>query len=240
MDSAFVEYPYIFGTLFISASIAITIYFVRYITFATFEYEGAHVLITGGSSGIGFEMAKEYVKMKSHVTIVGRNLSKLASACSALKNFRISPEQKISFVALDVTSSEETVVKSLGDVVEAVGPISILVNSAGISFANQLEDLKFADIDSLFRTNVIGSILPTRFVIPAMKRCRKGKVIFIASQAAQVCIHGYTAYCASKWALRGLAEALQMEVKPYNISISIAYPPDTLTPGISFCFLSQF
>lgn len=47
----------------------------------------------------------------------------------------------------------------------------------------------------------------------------------------QAAIHGYTAYAASKWALRGLAEALQMECKPFNIYISVSYPPDTDTPG---------
>jgi 3-dehydrosphinganine reductase len=50
-----------------------------------------------------------------------------------------------------------------------------------------------------------------------------------------VAIHGYTAYGASKWALRGLAEALQMELKPYNIFVSVSYPPDTDTPGKFSC-----
>ena len=52
---------------------------------------------------------------------------------------------------------------------------------------------------------------------------------------AQVAIHGYTAYGASKWALRGLAEALQMEVKPFGIYVSVSYPPDTDTPGTLLC-----
>ena len=64
-----------------------------------------------------------------------------------------------------------------------------------------------------------------------MKERKDGRVIFVASQVAQCAIHGYSAYAASKWALRGLAEALQMELKPYNVLVSIAYPPDTDTPG---------
>jgi 3-dehydrosphinganine reductase len=53
-------------------------------------------------------------------------------------------------------------------------------------------------------------------------------ILFLASQAA---LHGYTAYAGSKWALRGLAEALQMELKPFNVYVSVSYPPDTNTPG---------
>ncbi|RYH21495.1 SDR family NAD(P)-dependent oxidoreductase [archaeon] len=64
-----------------------------------------------------------------------------------------------------------------------------------------------------------------------MKARGRGHIVFVSSQVAQAAIHGYTAYAASKWALRGLAEALQMELKPYNVSVSVAYPPDTRTPG---------
>lgn len=83
----------------------------------------------------------------------------------------------------------------------------------------------------MLRINVMGSILPTRACLSAMKKNRKGKIIFVSSQVGQIAIHGYTAYGASKWAVRGMAEALQQEVKPFNISVSIAYPPDTDTPG---------
>jgi len=64
-----------------------------------------------------------------------------------------------------------------------------------------------------------------------MKKLGGGRIVFVSSQVAQVAIHGYTAYAASKWALRGLAEALQMEVKPHGILVSVCYPPDTDTPG---------
>lgn len=56
---------------------------------------------------------------------------------------------------------------------------------------------------------------------------------------AMAAIHGYSAYAASKWALRGIAEALQMEVKPWNILVSVAYPPDTDTPGYELEMLSK-
>lgn len=83
----------------------------------------------------------------------------------------------------------------------------------------------------MLRVNVLGSVFPTRVLIGGMKKRGAGRVVFVASQVAQCALHGYTAYAASKWALRGLAEALQMELKPFGILVSVAYPPDTDTPG---------
>ena len=60
----------------------------------------------------------------------------------------------------------------------------------------------------------------------------RGNIVFVSSQAGQCAVYGYTAYAATKFALRGLAECLQMEVKPYNILISISFPPDTDTPQL--------
>lgn len=81
--------------------------------------------------------------------------------------------------------------------------------------------------------NYLGSVYPTRAVITTMKERRMGRVVFVSSQAGQIGLFGYTAYSASKFALRGLAEALQMEVKPYNIYVTVTYPPDTDTPCLT-------
>lgn len=114
--------------------------------------------------------------------------------------------------------------------------------------------------------NYLGSVYPTRAVVTTMKERRMGRILFVSSQAGQIGLFGYTAYSPSKFALRGLAESLQMEVsrsafpvlyvgrrgnggreepavkgagvsllqiKPYNIYVTVAYPPDTDTPGLA-------
>ncbi len=81
------------------------------------------------------------------------------------------------------------------------------------------------------RVNYIGGVYCTKSVVDSMKGRKFGRILFVSSQAGQIGIYGYTAYSATKFALRGLAEALQMELKPYNIYISVSYPPDTDTPG---------
>lgn len=105
--------------------------------------------------------------------------------------------------------------------------------------------------------NVLGSVYLTQALLPTMMERREGRIVFISSMAGQVnscvmCVegegghhthlgpllqlqlglYGYTAYAASKFALRGLAETLQMEVRPYNIAVSISFPPDTDTPQL--------
>ena len=101
----------------------------------------------------------------------------------------------------------------------------------------------------MFKVNVLGSVQPTKVLLPSMIKRRCGRVVFVSSQAgqviimmyhvilsyfttAQVALYGYSAYSSSKFALRGLAEAIQMEVKPYNILVSISFPPDTDTPQL--------
>lgn len=128
-------------------------------------------------------------------------------------------------------TSEEVVALCLAKAVEAFGPVDILINCAGTSIAAEFSDLPAEAFERMLRINVLGSVYPTRAVVPAMKSRGRGHIVFVSSQVAQAALHGYTAYAASKWALRGLAEALLAELRPYNVHVSVAYPPDTRTPG---------
>lgn len=79
--------------------------------------------------------------------------------------------------------------------------------------------------------NYIGSVNVTRASLSSIKQVDNGRIVFVSSIAGQLGLYGYTAYSASKYALRGLAECLQMELYPYNIRVTLAHPPDTDTPG---------
>lgn len=114
-----------------------------------------------------------------------------------------------------------------------IGPIDVLVNCAGTSYAGSIESLDVSVFEHLMRVNYLGTVHLTKAALPFIPRNSSdgSKIIIVASQIAQVAIHGYTAYAGSKWALRGFAEALQMEVKPHQIFVSVCYPPDTDTEG---------
>lgn len=108
--------------------------------------------------------------------------------------------------------------------------IQILIFAVFVSL-REFDKISQSGFERLLQVNVLGTIYATRAVLGGMKRNRGGRIVFVSSQVAHCAIYGYSAYAASKWALRGLAEALQMEVRPYDIYVSVSYPPDTDTPG---------
>lgn len=194
-------------------------------TIRRFSFSGSHVVITGGSSGIGLAIAKALLILPSppgKVTIAARTLSALNEAKDNLKDDRIQVLQ------LDVTDAQACMKAS-----ESLADVDVLINCAGTSLPGVLETLSIHDIDHTIQLNLLGSIYLTRALLPHMKAMRKGKIIFVSSQAGQAGLYGYTAYSASKFGLRGFAEALAMEVAPFNISVSVAFPPDTDTPCLA-------
>ncbi|XP_028909497.1 3-ketodihydrosphingosine reductase isoform X2 [Ornithorhynchus anatinus] len=172
---------------------------------------GAHVVVTGGSSGIGKSVAIECYKQGAFITLVARNENKLLQAKKEIEQHAINDKQAQ----------------------EKLGPVDMLINCAGYAQSGKFEDLEVNCFEKLMSTNYLGSVYPSRAVIATMKERRTGRIVFVSSQAGQLGLFGYTAYSPSKFAIRGLAEALQMEVKPYNIYITVAYPPDTDTPGFA-------
>ncbi|XP_042095084.1 3-ketodihydrosphingosine reductase isoform X2 [Ovis aries] len=175
---------------------------------------GAHVVVTGGSSGIGKCIAIECYKQGAFITLVARN-------------------EVVLCISVDVSQDYGQVENVMKQAQEKLGPVDMLVNCAGTSLAGKFEDLEVSTFERLMSVNYLGSVYPSRAVITTMKERRVGRVVFVSSQAGQLGLFGYTAYSSSKFAIRGLAEALQMEVKPYNVYVTVAYPPDTDTPGFA-------
>uniref|UniRef100_A0A4W4F8P0 3-dehydrosphinganine reductase n=1 Tax=Electrophorus electricus TaxID=8005 RepID=A0A4W4F8P0_ELEEL len=192
------------------------------------KLKGAHVVVTGGSSGIGKCIAIECYKQGAFITLVARDENKLIQAKKEVEKFAINDKQVVLCISVDVSKDYSQVESVIKQAQEKLGPVDMLVNCAGMSVSG-----KFEEVDSLMEVNYLGSVYPTRAVITTMKERRMGRVVFISSQAGQLGLFGYTAYSSSKFALRGLAEALQMEVKPYNVYVTVAYPPDTDTPCLT-------
>jgi 3-dehydrosphinganine reductase len=213
---------------------AVALFLLNYVIKSkTFSLVGAHVLVTGGSSGIGKEIAAEAVRQGASVSLLARSQARLAEAKEYIERFiKDDSKQKVVCVSVDVSNDYSTVERAVQQVELDLGPVDVLVNSAGISFGGRFEEITLEQFKTMMDVNYFGSVFTTRAVVSQMKTRRSGRIVFLSSQAGQLGLFGYTGYSATKFALRGLAEALQMEVKPYNVRVCIAFPPDTDTPGL--------
>ncbi|KPJ19811.1 3-ketodihydrosphingosine reductase [Papilio machaon] len=190
-----------------------------------------HVVITGGSSGIGKAVAEEAAKLGAHVTIIGRDIAKLESAVKDISVCKSNDEQKIQYAALDITSDYSSIEKCLSSLEVDIGPIFMLINCAGMCICGQFESMKVEDIKQMIDLNYFGTAYPTRYVLKGMKKRNEGIIVFVSSEAALLGIYGYSAYSAAKWAVRGLAESVLMELVGTDVRLMLAFPPDTDTPG---------
>lgn len=192
--------------------------------------ENKHILITGGSSGIGKSLAILFAKNGAHVTIVARNIKKLQKAVEEITKVRRDVKQKISSISVDV-SNYETLKRELEAIENDVGPIFGLINCAGIAICGKVEEFTVEEIKTMIDVNYLGTLYPIQLVVPNMKQRKEGFIVLTASQVALMGMFGYSVYSSCKFALRGLAESLEMEMRPYGVGVTLALPPDTDTPG---------
>lgn len=191
-----------------------------------------HVLITGGSSGIGKSLAQLCIQEGANVTIVARNIDNLNKAVEDLEQYRINSNQKIHSESIDV-SNNDAVIQKFGEIEKKMGPIFMLANCAGLAICGKTEDISEADVKTMLNTNYLGTLYPIQAILKNLKDRQRGVIVITSSQAGLLGIFGLSIYASTKFALRGLAESLDMEVKPYNISVTLALPPDTDTPGLA-------
>ncbi len=194
-------------------------------------HDDAVVVITGGSAGIGLAYAQSVARhhKPKRIVLLARNAEILKKAQQDVLSARCSISTIVDVMTCDVSDDKQVEIVS-----SKLSDVTVLVNCAGLSYPTELEKLSVNQIDTMINTNLRGSILLTRRLIPFMKNSSPKKnfsksIVFVSSQAGQVGLYGYSAYSATKFALRGLAEALQMELKPYQINVSVAFPPDTKT-----------
>jgi 3-dehydrosphinganine reductase len=137
-----------------------------------------HVVVTGGSSGIGKASAIEAARLGANVTIIGRDVEKLNNALKEITAQCINKnEQKIQYIALDVTSNYDVISKSLAALEANIGPIFMLMNSAGSCVCGQFENMKVEDIKMLVDLNYFGTAYPTKYVLKGMKERNEGAIL---------------------------------------------------------------
>ena len=190
-----------------------------------------HVLITGGSSGIGLALARQSAAAGARVSLIARDPAKLAAAQAAVSAvgggaaqvFTVSADVSVEREGLDALAAAEGV----------HGPVDILITSAGVARPGYFEEVPVAVFERTMAVNYFGTLYLLKAVIPAMRRRARGTVVLISSGAGLCGIFGYTPYAPSKFALRGLAESLRAELQGTGVHVAIVYPPDTETPQLA-------
>ncbi|MFH1532645.1 MAG: SDR family oxidoreductase [Pseudomonadota bacterium] len=194
-------------------------------------FKGRRVLITGGSSGIGLATARRLRGCGAHLILLARDAEKLDGVKAELLG-QAGGDAVIQTLSVDVgdLGAVEAAVRTL---LQSTG-VDILINNAGVVMPGHFLELPQAQFDEMMRINFMGSVHLTRLLLPAMIERGAGHVAFVSSLGGLMGIFGYTAYAASKFAIRGFAEALRCEVKPRGVRVSVIYPPDTETPQHAF------
>lgn len=193
------------------------------------EFSGKHVVITGGSSGIGLAVAREFAALGAAISLIARDRGKLDSAATSLRGL----SSHVAAAAADV-SDKAALDAAISELIGRQGPCDVLVTSAGVTFPGYFEQLDTSVFRQMMEIDYFGTLYPIQAVVPSMMARRAGSIVAISSTAGLVGVFGYTAYAASKFAVRGLLDSLRQEMAPYGIHVGVAYPPDTDTPMLAY------
>jgi short-subunit dehydrogenase len=190
---------------------------------------GKRVVITGGSSGIGHEIARQLARKGARLVLTGRRAEALSAAVVAL---RTDTDAEIHGIPGDITdgAARDALVRQA---VGLLGGLDILVNNAGGVRAGRLEDTSEAELRTMIEVDLIAPILLTRAALPELRRAGEAMVVNIASGIAQMGVPFYAGYAAAKGGLARFGEAMRRELKGEGVHVMTVYPGATDTRMMS-------
>jgi 3-dehydrosphinganine reductase len=196
------------------------------------EFDNARVYVVGGSLGIGLAVAQRVAALGAEVTIFARRREPLEQAAAAVRASCRRPDQTVACGQLDVADHDQVAATMQTQVAERGAP-DVLINCAGRAYPRRFEDITYAQFAETMLVNLHGCWNTIQALLPHMQARGRGYIVNTSSIAGLIGVFGYTDYCASKFALVGLSEALRSELKPHGITVSVLCPPDTDTPGFA-------
>lgn len=189
------------------------------------SFSRKHAIVTGGSSGIGLAVVHLLVEAGARVSVLALDDGDLA---------RLDAEQleEVSTHPVDVTD-RGAVFDAVAAAETAHGPADLLVTCAGVVRPGVFTELDLDEFEREMAINYFGTLWAIRAAVPSMLARGHGAVMAVSSFAGLLGLFGYTAYCPSKFAVRGLCESLHAELKPQGIHVGCVFPPDTDTPMLA-------
>ncbi|MFJ3054158.1 MULTISPECIES: oxidoreductase [Pseudomonas nitroreducens/multiresinivorans group] len=175
-----------------------------------------NLLITGASSGFGLALAREALAAGHRVVGTVRNEQARAELEA------LAPGQIFGRL-LDVTDFD-AIPGLVAEIEASVGPLDVLVNSAGYGHEGILEESPLEAMRRQFEVNVFGAVAMIRAVLPYLRQRRRGHILNITSMGGYITMPGIAYYCGSKFALEGISDALGKEVEGFGIAVTAVAP----------------
>jgi 3-oxoacyl-[acyl-carrier protein] reductase len=176
-------------------------------------------LITGGSQGIGAALVEQARQAGHPVVFTGRDASALGAVAGATGAHGI---------AADVGRSSDNA-RVVAECLERMGGIDVLINNAGYAYRAEIGEMDVDKMRAMFETNVFGLVDLTNRVVPMMKKQASGDIVNIASTSGMKGAPTATAYAGSKWAVRGISQCWQAELRPHGIRVTCVCPSEVQT-----------
>lgn len=174
--------------------------------------DGKVAIVTGGSKGIGRGIGEALAREGAHVILAARDQEVIREVSVGMR----ADGLHVRGLQADV-SKEEDVNRLVEDVLRTEGRLDILVNNAGWGVFKPVTEMSVAEFDGMWATNMRGVFLMSKAAVPHMRKVGGGDIVHIASLAGKNTMKNGAGYCATKWALRGFAGSMMLEVREYNI-----------------------
>ena len=192
-----------------------------------FFFRGKVALITGGSRGLGLEIARQFCKQGGRVAILARDPEELARAKSDLDRFKT----EILTVQCDLLEGAQ-IQSAVQQTLARFGKIDVLINNAGIIQIGPLEHMRLEDFDRAMRLHFWAPFVLQMLIVPQMRANGGGRIVNISSIGGKIAVPHMAPYSASKFALTGFSDAIRAELSRDKIFVT------TVTPGM-MCTGSQ-
>lgn len=197
------------------------------------QFNNRLVFITGGSSGIGLALAKQFAARGANVWIAARRIDQLQDAQAQIRAACQNAGQTVGILQLDVADRDQ-IAAVAAELLQKAGTPDFVINSAGVVQPGEFLKLEPEHFDWMMDINYLGTVFVTRAFLPAMLKRGSGHLVNISSSAGFVGVYGYTGYSGSKFAVKGFTDALRSEIKDCGIAVSLVCPPDTETPQLEY------
>jgi NAD(P)-dependent dehydrogenase (short-subunit alcohol dehydrogenase family) len=195
------------------------------------NFAGAVAVITGGASGIGLATARDLRTKGAHVVLADINTPGLLQAKEQIRQLSPAAQGQLLAITTDVIN-ESQVWELMRQTSATCGRIDLVVTCAGIGRSGPIDTFTASDMQTMMNINFMGTYHCVQAALPAMRQQHIGHFVFLSSVAGKLGVPSLSAYCASKWAVRGFASALRAELHGTGIGVTTVYPGWVDTPMI--------